>query len=254
MNMTKNENEVVVNQSDKVLSDTPQIDEAQFRQIDRQQLFGVGGASHAPRLLLLYGSLREKSYSRLMTEEAARVLQRLGAQTRIFDPSDLPMPDSVDASHPKVAELRELVSWSEGMLWCSPERHGAMSAVMKNQIDWIPLSLGGVRPTQGKTLAVMQVCGGSQSFNTVNQLRILGRWMRLLTIPNQSSVPRAYEQFDEAGRMLPSAYYDRMVDVVEELLRFTLLTRDIKEHLVDRYSERKETHTELAGRVNQKSI
>lgn len=236
------------------MTDTPQIDDAHFRAIDRKQLFSGGQSSHPPRLLLLYGSLRERSYSQLMTKEAERVLLRFGAETRLFNPRDLPLPDSEDASHPKVAELRELVTWSEGMLWCSPERHGAMAAVMKNQIDWIPLSLGGVRPTQGKTLAVMQVCGGSQSFNTVNQLRILGRWMRLITIPNQSSVPKAFNEFDEAGRMLPSPYYDRMVDVMEELVRFTLLTRDIKDHLVDRYSERKESHAQLSARVNQKRI
>lgn len=237
-----------------MLADTPQIDDAHFHGIDRNTLFSGGQSKHAPRLLLLYGSLREKSYSRFMTEEAARVLQRLGADTRVFDSRDLPLPDSTGASHQKVTELRDLVTWSEGMLWCSPERHGAMSAVMKNQIDWIPLSLGGVRPTQGKTLAVMQVCGGSQSFNTVNQLRILGRWMRLLTIPNQSSVPKAFNEFDDTGRMVPSAYYDRMVDVMEELVRFTLLTRDIKDALVDRYSERKESHAALSARVNQKSI
>ncbi len=237
-----------------VLADTPQIDDAHFRAVDRNTLFARGHSDHAPRLLLLYGSLRENSYSRFLTEEAARVLQRLGAEPQVFNPHDLPLPDSTGASHPKVVQLRDLVTWSEGMVWCSPERHGAMSAVMKNQIDWIPLSLGGVRPTQGKTLAVMQVCGGSQSFNTVNQLRILGRWMRLLTIPNQSSVPKAFTEFDDTGRMLPSAFYDRMVDVMEELVRFTILTRDIKDHLVDRYSERKESHAELSARVNQKSI
>jgi len=209
---------------------------------------------HAPRILLLYGSLRERSFSRFMAAEAARVLQCLGAETKTFDPGGLPLPDSTDAGHPSVVELRDLVMWSEGMVWCSPERHGAMTSIMKAQIDWVPLSLGGVRPTQGKTLAVMQVCGGSQSFNTVNQLRILGRWMRLLTIPNQSSVPKAFNEFDDDGRMRPSPYYDRMVDVMEELMRFTLLTRDIKEHLTDRYSERKESHAKLSARVNQKTI
>jgi arsenic resistance protein ArsH len=202
---------------------------------------------------MLYGSLRARSFSRLMTEEAARVLTRMGAEVRIFDPRDLPLPDGADADHPKVVELRELVTWSEGMVWCSPERHGAMTGIMKAQIDWIPLSMGAVRPTQGKTLAVMQVNGGSQSFNTVNQLRILGRWMRLLTIPNQSSVAKAFLEFDDNDRMKPSAYYNRMVDVMEELMRFTLLTRDIKDQLVDRYSERKETAAELSKRVNQKN-
>ena len=179
-----------------------------------------------------------------------RILQALGAECRIYNPSGLPLPDDgVDASHPKVAELRDLVSWSDGMVWCSPERHGAMTGIMKSQIDWIPLSLGSVRPTQGKTLAVMQVSGGSQSFNTVNQLRILGRWMRCLTIPNQSSVPKAFQQFDDAGRMLASSYYNRVVDVMEELVKFTYLTRGRADYLVDRYSERVETAEQLSARV-----
>jgi arsenic resistance protein ArsH len=196
-------------------------------------------SSHAPRILLLYGSLRERSYSRLLTEEAARILQRLGADTRVFDPRDLPMPDSVAPDHPKVQTLRGLSQWSEGQVWCSPERHGAISGVMKAQIDWIPLEIGSLRPTQGRTLAVMQVSGGSQSFNAVNSLRLLGRWMRMITIPNQSSVAKAFQEFDEAGRMRPSAFYDRVVDVMEELVKFTLLTRDRADYLVDRYSERK---------------
>lgn len=195
--------------------------------------------SHPPRILLLYGSLRERSYSRLLTLEAERLLQHFGAETRIFDPHGLPLPDGAAADHPKVQELRELAQWSEGQVWTSPERHGAMSAVLKAQIDWIPLALGAIRPTQGRTLAVMQVCGGSQSFNAVNQMRILGRWMRMITIPNQSSVAKAYDEFDTAGRMKPSAYYDRVVDVMEELVKFTLLTRPVAEYLTDRYSERK---------------
>jgi arsenic resistance protein ArsH len=195
---------------------------------------------HPPRILLLYGSLRERSYSRFLTLEAARLLESFGAQTRIFNPSGLPLPDDAPKDHPKVQELRSLAEWSEGHVWCSPERHGAMTGIMKTQIDWIPLSTGAVRPTQGKTLAVMQVSGGSQSFNAVNQLRVLGRWMRMVTIPNQSSVAKAYEQFDEAGRMKPSSYYDRVVDVMEELVKFTHLTRGISSYLTDRYSERKE--------------
>jgi arsenic resistance protein ArsH len=206
-------------------------------------------SKHKPRILLLYGSLRERSYSRFATMEAARLLDSFGAETRIYDPSGLPLPDDAPVSHPKVQELRDLSQWSEGQVWCSPERHGAMTGIMKAQIDWIPLSIGAVRPTQGKTLAVMQVSGGSQSFNAVNQLRVLGRWMRMITIPNQSSVARAYEQFDEAGRMKPSSYYDRVVDVMEELMKFTLLTRDIAPYLTDRYSERKENAEALSKRV-----
>lgn len=196
-------------------------------------------STHPPRFLLLYGSLRERSYSRLMIEEADRLLRGFGAETRIYDPRGLPQPDDAPASHPKVAQLRELSIWSEGHVWCSPERHGAMTGIFKSQVDWLPLESGGVRPTQGRTLAVMQVSGGSQSFNAVNQLRVLGRWMRMITVPNQSSVARAYEQFDEDGRMRPSPYYERLVDVVEELYKFTLLTRDRADYLVDRYSERK---------------
>jgi arsenic resistance protein ArsH len=211
-------------------------------------------STHPPRILLLYGSLRERSFSRLLTEEAARLLRAMGAEVKTFNPSGLPLPDDAPDTHPKVAELRELTLWSEGMVWTSPERHGAMTGIMKSQIDWIPLTSGAVRPTQGKTLAVMQVCGGSQSFNAVNQLRVLGRWMRMLTIPNQSSVAKAFLEFDEAGRMKPSAYYDRVVDVMEELVKFTLLTRDIGPYLVDRYSERKESAEELSKRVNQKNI
>lgn len=214
---------------------------------------GAEQQPHPPRILLLYGSTRERSFSRLLVEEAARLLRHLGAETRIFNPSGLPLPDDAPREHPKVQELLELMQWSEGQVWCSPERHGAMSAVFKAQIDWVPLALGAVRPTQGKTLAVMQVSGGSQSFNTVSQLRNLGRWMRMFTIPNQSSVPKAYMEFDDQDRMKPSALYDRVVDVMEELVKFTLLLRD-RPDLVDRYSERKETAEELSGRVNQRAI
>ncbi|MDP2357852.1 MAG: arsenical resistance protein ArsH [Beijerinckiaceae bacterium] len=230
------------------------IDDACFKTTDAEKLFAPARASHAPRILLLHGSLRKRSFSRLANEEAARILRKLGAQTRTFDPSGLPLPDDAGEDHAKVRELRDLVTWCEGMVWCSPERHGAMTGVMKAQIDWIPLTLGAVRPTQGKTLAVMQVSGGSQSFNAVNQLRVLGRWMRLITIPNQSSVAKAFMEFDEHGRMKPSAYYDRIVDVMEELMKFTLLTRDCADYLVDRYSERKESAAQLSKRVNQRSI
>lgn len=210
--------------------------------------------THKPRILLLYGSNRARSYSRLLTEEAARLLEQFGAETRIFNPSGLPLPDDAPEDHPKVQELREWVLWSEGMVWCSPERHGAMTGVFKSQIDWIPLSMGAVRPTQGKTLALMQVSGGSQSFNALNQMRVLGRWMRMFTIPNQSSVAKTFLEFDDAGRMKPSAYYDRVVDVMEELVKFTLLLRGQTDYLVDRYSERKESAEQLSKRVNQASI
>ncbi len=201
---------------------------------------GLGPDQPPPRILLLYGSLRERSFSRLCIEEAARLLQLFGAETRIFDPFDLPLPDQIAGDdHPAVQELRELSMWSEGHVWCSPERHGQITGVMKTQIDHLPLSMGGMRPTQGRTLAVMQVSAGSQSFNSVNTLRLLGRWMRMFTIPNQSSVAMAYKEFDEAGRMLPSSYYDRIVDVMEELVRFTVLMRPHAEQLINRYSERK---------------
>ena len=218
------------------------------------RLAGVGHSTHAPRFLMLYGSLRERSYSKLLTLEAARLLRAMGGEVRIFDPAGLPLPDSAPDSHPKVHELREAAAWAEGMVWTSPERHGAMTGILKAQIDWIPLSLGAVRPTQGKTLAVMEVSGGSQSFNAVNQMRVLGRWMRMVTIPNQSSVAKAYLEFDDDGRMKPSAYYERVVDVMEELVKFTLLTRDVAPYLVDRYSERRETAEALSRRVDQRSI
>lgn len=233
-------------------SDLPNIEEQSFHSID-QDLLTPSRLSHKPRILLLYGSLRERSFSRLVTEESARILESLGAETKTFNPSGLPLPDDADASHEKVIELRQLAAWSEGMVWCSPERHGAMTGIMKSQIDWIPLALEGVRPTQGKTLAVMQVCGGSQSFNAVNQMRILGRWMRMITIPNQSSVAKAWLEF-EGDRMKPSSYYDRIVDVCEELMKFTLLTRGCADYLVDRYSERKESSEEFRARIDKRSV
>ncbi|SOC55937.1 arsenical resistance protein ArsH [Chromohalobacter canadensis] len=236
------------------MHDLPNLDATCFAVPSADDLLAPRPSEHPPRILLLYGSLRERSFSRLASEEAARLLTAMGAETRLFDPRGLPLPDSEEASHPKVQELRELAQWAEGMVWCSPERHGAMSGIMKAQIDWIPLALGGVRPTQGKTLAVMQVSGGSQSFNTVNQLRILGRWMRMLTIPNQSSVPKAFLEFDDDDRMQASPLYDRIVDVMEELMKFTLLTRDRSELLTDRYSERKESAEEVSRRVNQRGM
>jgi arsenic resistance protein ArsH len=234
--------------------DLPHLDLGLFAQPSASALQAVRPSAHAPRILLLYGSVRERSYSRLLSEEAARLLQAMGAQTRTFDPRGLPLPDDAPDSHPQVQQLRQLAQWAEGMVWCSPERHGAMTGIMKAQIDWIPLADGAVRPTQGKTLALMQVSGGSQSFNAVNQLRVLGRWMRMLTIPNQSSVAKAFLEFDDAGRMKPSAYYDRVVDVMEELVKFTLLTRDASPYLVDRYSERKESAAALSKRVNQRAL
>ncbi len=233
------------------MSDMPNLNADALPRIDEDWLFPAERTGHAPRILLLYGSLRERSFSRLLSEEAARVLRHLGAEARTYDPHGLPLPDDAEASHPKVAELRDLVLWSEAMVWVSPERHGAMTGVMKSMIDWIPLApIGGIRPTQGKVLAVAQVSGGSQSFNAVNQMRILGRWMRMLTIPNQSSVPKAWDEFDEADRMKPGPLYDRVVDVMEELVKFTLLTRDQAGYLTDRYSERVETLEELSARVN----
>ncbi|WP_099865794.1 arsenical resistance protein ArsH [Pararhizobium haloflavum] len=233
---------------------TPHLDEQAFHPIDSAALFDPAQPTHPIRVLMLYGSLRQRSYSRLLAEEAARILMGYGAEVRFFDPSGLPLPDESAADHPKVAELRDLSLWSEAQVWCSPERHGAMTGVMKSQIDWLPLSLGGVRPTQGRTLALMQVSGGSQSFNTLNQLRVLGRWMRMVTIPNQSSVPKAFAEFEENGRMKPSPYYNRVVDVMEELMKFTWLLRGRTDYLTDRYSERVETAKALSERVNQRSI
>ncbi|MBB5055072.1 arsenic resistance protein ArsH [Afipia massiliensis] len=221
------------------MHELPSLDLRSMSIPDPELLAPAGKLTSKPKILLLYGSLRDRSYSRFMIGEAAKLLDTLGAETRIYNPTGLPLPDSTSPDHPKVQELRELSQWSEGQVWCSPERHGAITGVMKAQIDWIPLEVGAVRPTQGRTLAVMQVSGGSQSFNAVNTMRLLGRWMRMITIPNQSSVPMAYKEFDEAGRMRPSAYYDRLVDVVEELMKFTLLIRDRADYLVDRYSERK---------------
>jgi arsenic resistance protein ArsH len=236
------------------MTDLPNIDKALFHKPILDEIQANALQNHPPRILLLYGSLRERSFSRLLAEEAERLLRVMGCETRFFNPHGLPQVDDAPETHPKVAELRELVEWSEGMVWSSPERHGAMTGLMKSQIDWIPLSIGAVRPSQGKTLALLQVSGGSQSFNAVNQMRILGRWMRMITIPNQSSVPKAFLEFDDNNRMKPSANYDRVVDVMEELVKFTLLTRSVSTYLTDRYSERKESAEELSKRVNQRSI
>lgn len=225
------------------LLETPALEQVQAKVLD-----------HPPRILLLYGSNRERSYSRLAVLEAGRILEHFGAEVKIFHPKGLPLPEDAESTHPKVQELHELLAWAEGMVWCSPERHGSMSSIFKAQIDWIPLAAGAIRATQGKTLALMQVCGGSQSFNALNQMRVLGRWMRMITIPNQSSIPKAFLEFEEDGRMKASSYYDRIVDVMEELYKFTLLTRGQAGYLTDRYSERKESAAELSKRVNQKSL
>ncbi|MEF2553905.1 arsenical resistance protein ArsH [Aurantimonas sp. A2-1-M11] len=234
--------------------DLPNIAIDQLHRPDIAALAGPDDPAHPPRVLVLYGSIRERSYSRFVAEEAGRLLRWFGCEVKTFDPRDLPLPDGAEPDHPKVKALRDLAMWSEAMVWVSPERHGAMTAIMKAQIDWLPLSLGGVRPTQGKTLAVMQVSGGSQSFNAVNQMRILGRWMRMVTIPNQSSVAKAFNEFDEAGRMKPSPYYNRIVDVCEELVKFTHLVRGRSAYLTDRYSERVESAEAVSLRVNQRSI
>ncbi|MGG9999779.1 arsenical resistance protein ArsH [Pseudovibrio ascidiaceicola] len=234
------------------LTDLPKVEADSFHPIKTDALRKDDAPDHAPRILLLYGSLRKRSFSRLAVLEAQRILEQLGAETRIFNPSGLPLADDAEPDHPKVQELRELMMWSEGQVWCSPERHGSMTGIMKTMIDWVPLSVGAVRPTQGKTLALMQVSGGSQSFNALNQMRVLGRWMRMMTIPNQSSIPKAFLEFDEDDRMKPSSLYDRVVDVMEELMKFTHLTRGHSDYLTDRYSERKETTAELSARVNTK--
>lgn len=233
------------------MTELPNVDFTLFKTPTALDLPTSIGSNHPPKILLLYGSLRERSFSRLLAEEAQRLLNTMDCETKFFNPIGLPQVDEVPETHPKVVELRELVQWAEGMVWSSPERHGAMTGLMKSQIDWIPLSLGAIRPTQGKTLALLQVSGGSQSFNAVNQMRILGRWMRMITIPNQSSVPKAFLEFDENNRMKPSANYDRVVDVMEELVKFTLLTRSVSHYLTDRYSERKESAEELSKRINQ---
>lgn len=235
------------------MSELPNVVPGAFHVPDFNELVAPA-LEHKPRILMLYGSLRERSYSRFLTLEAARLLEAFGAEVRIFHANGLPLPNDAPDTHPKVQELREAMLWSEGQVWTSPERHGAMSAVLKSQIDWIPLPGGAIRPTQGRTLALMQVSGGSQSFNALNQMRILGRWMRMVTIPNQSSVAKAWQEFDEAGRMKPSSFYDRVVDVCEELVKFTLINRGVSGYLTSRYSERKEAAAKLDERVGLKSV
>lgn len=233
------------------VEDMPNIDPKLLQPIDIDALAAPDALRHPPKILILYGSLRQRSFSRFTAEEAARLLRWFGCEVRTFNPSGLPLPDDADESHHKVQELRALAEWSEGMLWVSPERHGTMTGIMKTQIDWIPLSINRIRPTQGKTLAVMEVSGGSQSYNAVNQMRILGRWMRMVTIPNQSSIPKAYMEFDDAGRMKPSPLYQRVVDVCEELVKFTWLLRGRTDYLTDRYSERVESSAKSSPQIEQ---
>ncbi|EJT75214.1 hypothetical protein GGTG_05151 [Gaeumannomyces tritici R3-111a-1] len=208
------------------------------------------------RVLVLYGSLRSRSYSKLLAYEASRILFRLGCDVRVYDPSGLPVKDDQQHDHPKVQELRELSKWSDGHVWVSPEQHGNLTAVFKNQIDWIPLSTGSVRPTQGRTLAIAQVNGGSQSFNAVNSLRILGRWMRMFTIPNQSSIPKAWTHFTDAddpvdggSRLKPSSNRDRLVDCMEEFVKYTIIMRPHFDLFGDRFSEREDAKAKAKAKA-----
>jgi len=197
--------------------------------------------SHAPRMLVLYGSLRPTSFSRKCAYECARILEVMGADVRVYNPKGLPPRDPTELeAHPKVVELRNLALWSESHVWVSPEMHGTITGVFKNQIDWIPLNTGSVRPTQGRTCAVLQVNGGSQSFNVVNELRRLARWMRMICTTNQSSIAKAWQEFDDDGRLKDSSYRDRLIDVMEEHFKMTVLTRTHADFLVDRFSERRE--------------
>ena len=197
-----------------------------------------------PRILVLYGSLRPTSFSRKLAYEFARLLETLGCDVRTYNPHNLPVRDPSLESHVKVQELRSLTLWSDGHVWVSPEMHGQITGVFKNQIDWIPLNSGSVRPTQGRTCCVAQVNGGSQSFNAVNTLRLLARWMRMPCCTNQSSVAKAWQEFDDDGRMKPSSYRDRVVDVAEEFAKFTAVITPVANDLNNRYSERKEKEKE----------
>jgi len=210
-------------------------------------------STHPPKFLIIYGSLRKMSCSRRLAVEAARILAGYGAEVKIFDPSGLPLfsMDADPKSLPKVVELRALVSWCEGMIWVSPEIHGNMSGVFKNQVDWMPLKTGAIRPTQGKTCAVMQVNAGSQSFNTVNNLRVLGRWMRMIVIPNQASIPKAWTEFSEDGSLKDTSFRSRVVDVVDELFKFTSLLRDQQPYFIQRFSEQKDASAQYLKETAQ---
>lgn len=204
--------------------------------------FRPAGAKHThpPRVLVLYGTLRPTGFSKALGHECARLGELLGMEMRVFDPQGLPVRDPALQEHPKVVELRSLVAWSEGHVWVGAELHGALCSVFKNQIDWIPLNTASIRPTQGKACVVLQVCGGSQSFNVVNALRLLARWMRMTCVVNQSSVPMAWKQFDDDGRMKDSSLRHRVVDVMEEFVKTVRVNREYADMLTDRYSERKE--------------
>lgn len=213
----------------------------------------------APRILVLYGSLRETSFSRHLAYEFARLLELVGCDVRVYNPRGLPVRDPALEQHIKVQELRALTHWSDGHMWVSPEMHGTVTGAFKNQIDWIPLNTGSVRPTQGKTCAVAQVNGGSQSFNAVNYLRLLARWMRMPCCTNQSSVAKAWQEFDEFGRMKDSSCRERVVDVAEEFAKFTAVMVPVSDDLTDRYSERREKMKEgrlltQAEKEQQKTI
>jgi len=201
----------------------------------------------APRILVLYGSLRPTSFSKKLAYEFARLLETLDCDVRVYNAHGLPVRDPSLENEDKVRELRSLTLWSDGHMWVSPEMHGQITGVFKNQIDWIPLNTGSIRPTQGRTCCVAQVNGGSQSFNAVNTLRQLARWMRMPCVTNQSSVPKAWKEFDDNGRMIASSYRDRVVDVAEEFAKFTATMVPVAGDLNDRYSERKEKEAE--GRI-----
>jgi len=232
------------------LQDLPKISPSCLMPIVTDSLKGADDGDHKPRILVLYGSLRSVSYARKSAEQGARILRTRGCDVRMFDPLGLTFLgiDGVEP-HLEVLELCDLAVWSEDMVCSSPERHGAMLGIMTLQIDWLSLDMGGVRPTQGKTLALMQVFDGSQSCKAVIQMRILGRRMRMVTIPNQSSIPKAFLEGDSDGRLPDAALYHWIVDVMEQLVTFTWPVRGRFAYLVDRYSERVETDAEALLRV-----